>query len=1558
MKKVLLLLWGVASASTAWAQFETGVITTDQRAPFSWQTIPLRNTYTDPIVIVGPPSTFDGEALAGTRVRNSGPTSFEFRLDEWDDSDQNHGEETMGYLVIEKGEYSTGSIHFEAGEGTVSLNPSADPWQPITFKPGVSFSSPPAVFVQLASEFDPAAVALRIRNVTVSGFEIRMQSQESEDDIDGNGKPDRSHLNEIFHYFALPLGQGSSIGQPYQAGVISVPVDHNFTTFNFNTRSSPILFAAMQTANDEESATMRYKDLTQGNVAVSVQEEKSRDSEVVHAGESIAVLMIDSPVPTRRLLWYEPFSLADNTTDDSGATAWEIINSSDLGTDGDNFLEVRSNELVAKNTDSEIIWQSEEIPITGYTDVKVAIDVRSNEFTDTDDYLHLYYKLDGGPEIPLTNGLQRSGFAATTAMIGGLSGDRVQVVARVKNSEDDQYYFIDNVRVYTESDDRYAIRNGNWNDPSTWSYTSGGPTCSCLPNQLSNTRIDGYAVTLADEGYTHNLSVYNGSELNCSVDDINLRLYGNATLDVKSGGKISVTGASNVAFNQWNSRYVDQDQVRSGIGLGEVNAIINVDDPTGLQLHELAFDAAGTYTIRGNGNIELSDDLDINNEAEVTNNLAGELRITESLPLGYPTITFTNNGRIKIANQLRYEHSDSHFINNGTLETDGLLTSPDAVAADNSLLTNSSSGVFNVKGLTDLDDNELTIHNQGTIEMMGNVVSVEPNEGLFHNHPGAVWKFSGDYYDPDLHLFAGYESNEFHYNGSADQSIITPQDAYWHLTLSNKNASGATTSTKTPTTTTLDINGHLTMIGTAEGRIVFDVEIATTNVNLAGDWWQDEQSGTQTVEFVEGSIATDETVTFDGTSDQRIRTFEEYISVNVNKPSGQLLIGSGSRINGKIIFTKGTVIAQNNASLALGNVAQSLQASDISHVQGRVTKQGTTDFTFPLGDGTHYRPLQVSNLSESSHFTAEYLNAPAPNATAKPDDLLNLAPCGYWSLSRDPDQGNAQAHVTLFWDDTCPVDVDPLVIAYWNGSEWVALPGTTVGDASSGSITSDALISDFGTPAAPALFTLAESSTLPNAQDDEATTLEDTAVEVDVLANDTDDYGIDATSVIITQDTEHGTTTLNPITGRVTYTPEENFFGIDRLTYTVRNTRGLTSRPATLVITVVSVNDAPVAQDDQATTPFRTILNHPSVLTNDRDPVEGDALTATLLTQPTQGVLTFYPDGSYSYAPDVRFYGTDSFTYQACDAGAPTACDTATVTITVRSPEVVNQAPVAQEDIFNTNEDTSLTANVLTNDADPNGDFLMVTLTPIQEPQHGTVSFSDNGTLVYIPYPDFFGTDTFIYQVCDNAAQCDTATVTITVVPINDAPVALNDTITMTEAEFVSGNLLTNDYDIDQDQITTTLLAAPASGKVTLEADGRFTYTPSSAFTGQDEFTYRICDNQTPALCAEAKGTVVVSATGTLQIPKGFSPNGDATNDQWIIPGIRAYPDNTIKIFNRWGNIVYQAQGYDNINTVWQGQATRGMSLGSSQLPDGTYFYVLDLNNQGKPLNGYIILKR
>jgi gliding motility-associated-like protein len=90
----------------------------------------------------------------------------------------------------------------------------------------------------------------------------------------------------------------------------------------------------------------------------------------------------------------------------------------------------------------------------------------------------------------------------------------------------------------------------------------------------------------------------------------------------------------------------------------------------------------------------------------------------------------------------------------------------------------------------------------------------------------------------------------------------------------------------------------------------------------------------------------------------------------------------------------------------------------------------------------------------------------------------------------------------------------------------------------------------------------------------------------------------------------------------------------------------------------------------------------------------------------------------------------------------------------------------------------------------------------------------------------------------------------------------------------------------------------------------------------------------------------------------GFSPNGDGNSDVWIIDFIDDYPNNTVKIFNRWGNQVYETKGYNNTDNAWDGQSNGKLTIGDFSSPDGTYFYVIDLGEGSKHIGGYVIIKR
>src|SRR5207253_70475 len=128
---------------------------------------------------------------------------------------------------------------------------------------------------------------------------------------------------------------------------------------------------------------------------------------------------------------------------------------------------------------------------------------------------------------------------------------------------------------------------------------------------------------------------------------------------------------------------------------------------------------------------------------------------------------------------------------------------------------------------------------------------------------------------------------------------------------------------------------------------------------------------------------------------------------------------------------------------------------------------------------------------------------------------------------------------------------------------------------------------------------------------------------------------------------------------------------------------------------------------------------------------------------------------------------------------------------------------------------------------------------------HGSVVLNSDGSFSYTPNPNFNGTDTFTYKANDGAADSNTATVTINVTAVNDAPVASNDSYSTNEETpltVTAPGVLGNDSDVDADTLHVVLIDGPAHGTFALNADGSFTYTPNANFNGTDSFTYKAND--------------------------------------------------------------------------------------------------------------------
>ena len=237
----------------------------------------------------------------------------------------------------------------------------------------------------------------------------------------------------------------------------------------------------------------------------------------------------------------------------------------------------------------------------------------------------------------------------------------------------------------------------------------------------------------------------------------------------------------------------------------------------------------------------------------------------------------------------------------------------------------------------------------------------------------------------------------------------------------------------------------------------------------------------------------------------------------------------------------------------------------------------------------------------------------------------------------------------------------------------------------------------------------------------------------------------------------------------------------------------------------------------------------------------GETLTRPLL--PGSPALDWIPAG-------INGCGTTYNTDQR-DFVRPynTLCDTGAVESTVPSG---NLPPVAVDDSFTINEDWSISfgaPGLLSGDFDPDGDPISVT--QVTDPANGTITFyNPDGSFGYTPNPDFNGSDTFSYIITDGFFT-DTAVVTMTVNPVNDFPVALNDIYTGSQdipLNVTAPGPLSNDSDVELDPLTAFLITPPVTGSLLLNPDGSFDFTPPAGYTGTTTFTYTASDSNGYAL--------------------------------------------------------------------------------------------------------------
>ncbi|MCU0430475.1 MAG: Ig-like domain-containing protein [Cytophagaceae bacterium] len=358
----------------------------------------------------------------------------------------------------------------------------------------------------------------------------------------------------------------------------------------------------------------------------------------------------------------------------------------------------------------------------------------------------------------------------------------------------------------------------------------------------------------------------------------------------------------------------------------------------------------------------------------------------------------------------------------------------------------------------------------------------------------------------------------------------------------------------------------------------------------------------------------------------------------------------------------------------------------------------------------------------------------------------------------------------------------------------------------------------------------------------------------------------------------------------------------------------------------------------------------PTVLTPavDCSPGAGNA-TVTINATISTGTLQYSVDGGTLFQTSSIFTGMPNGIYKIVVREITTSCiDSLRDTITCNDP------PIGVEDFACSKINGTIGLNVIANDYDNESDPINAQVVASGATiRGGSFTLDAAGNLVYTAPALYTGMDTLYYQVCDQPFKCSQGRVLIKV--SNDSAYANPDTASVNKNKVLESNysVLFNDSTSDGDIFTLTPVSngvTQKGGSYTLNATGRFTYTPPVDFVGTDVFEYIICDR-----CGRCDTAEVRISVEEIFIPEGFSPNDDGVHDQFVIEGGEGYKID-IKVFNRWGSLVFEQEDYKGPDW-WDGSANRGIALGE-RLPDGTYYYVIDLNDGKKPRVRHITIKR
>ncbi|HAV1573844.1 TPA: tandem-95 repeat protein [Vibrio parahaemolyticus] len=287
------------------------------------------------------------------------------------------------------------------------------------------------------------------------------------------------------------------------------------------------------------------------------------------------------------------------------------------------------------------------------------------------------------------------------------------------------------------------------------------------------------------------------------------------------------------------------------------------------------------------------------------------------------------------------------------------------------------------------------------------------------------------------------------------------------------------------------------------------------------------------------------------------------------------------------------------------------------------------------------------------------------------------------------------------------------------------------------------------------------------------------------------------------------------------------------------------------------------------------IITTEELLSNVDDEDKDTLSVENLIIDKGNGTLVDNGDGTWTFTPQIDDDTEVSFTFDIIDDEDLVVSGSANLDILP-----INDAPNAENDVITTEEDTAVTIDVLVNDSDVEGDALSIQSASVPKEQ-GTVEVVD-GKLVFTPAENFNGEATISYIVTDGDLT-DEAKVSVTVTPVNDSPVAVDDTTSIQEDTAVTIDVLTNDTDVDGDKLSIESASVPKEQGTVEVVDGKLVFTPAENFNGHAEITYTVTDGQ---LTDEAKVTVTVNPVNdapTIKVDAVESITEDAVNTDTVV---------------------------------------------------------------------------